>query len=308
MIRRLALLLSLSIAVGVAAGAPASLAVFTSARTSSATFGTATIAPPTSLAGTGGAQSTLSWIASTTAAATGYAVLRSATSGGGYGQVGTVTPVSATTTTDKPAAGTWFYVLRTYLGTWTSVVSNQAQVVVGAPTSSGLKHCTSSAPETTASGNNDGYELNPGNACAQDGVSATDAKSGTNSVNSCTDAGKDRHRWWGYSFGLPAAVTSIDGITLQAVVGLNNNGGTSVLCAQLSWDGGTTWTAAKSVALAGTGPTTYTMGGTADTWGHAWTPAQLGTASLQVRITDVSTQPDKDFRLDDLGLTAQYTP
>ena len=34
--------------------------------------------------------------------------------------------------------------------------------------------------------------------------------------------------------GLPGSVTSIDGIQLRATLKLNNNGGTSNICAQLS--------------------------------------------------------------------------
>ena len=110
-------------------------------------------------------------------------------------------------TTDNPSAGTWYYVLRTYFASWTSANSNQVSVVVTAgSTSTGAIQCTgaSNAAETTNAGDNNGYESLPGNACAVDGAVATDASTGTGSVNSCTANTVDKHRFWGYSFGLPA--------------------------------------------------------------------------------------------------------
>jgi hypothetical protein len=308
MSRRLAIVAALALVVGATAATPTSLAVFTSSRASTATFGTATIAPPTALSGTGGATATLHWTASTTGAATGYKVYRTATSGSGYAQVGTVTPVSAVTTTDGPANGTWYYVLQTYLGTWASVSSNEASVLVG-PAWTGWKGCTANAPETTGSGDNNGYETNPGNACALDGLVATDASSGRTANLACANTGQDRHKFWGYAFGLPGSVTAVNGITLDLVAGLNAFTGTNIICAQVSWDGGTTWSAYEQVSLVSATLTTYSLGGAADTWGHAgWTPGQLGTSTFRVRITDVSSVGSRAFNLDDVGASVTYTP
>jgi hypothetical protein len=309
--RLAALAAGLAVAVvlaGGAAAAPVTLARLTASASASASFSTGSLAAPTALGAAGGAAVSLAWTPSTSATATGYAVLRSATSGSGYAQVGTVTPVSAVAGTDSPGIGTWFYVLQTYRGAWTSGNSNQATAVVSASMSTGTVGCVSQAAETSGSGDNNGYEGNPTKLCAKDGQFATDAATGTNTVNSCTNAGKDRHRAWGYAFGLPGTVSTISGITLTAVLGMNNNGGTNVLCAQLSWDGGTTWTAAKSVALTGQALTTYTLGSASDTWGHAWTSAQLGSTLFRVRLTDVTTTSNKDFQLDFIGAAVQYTP
>ena len=103
-------------------------------------------------------------------------------------------------------------------------------------------------------------------------------------------------------------VTSVDGIALRADFGMNNNGGTTLLCAQLSWDGGTNWTAIKSITPTGSAETTYTFGGAADTWGHTWTGSQLSNANFRVRIIDASSQSNKDFRLDYLAVNVTYTP
>lgn len=290
------------------AATPVSLARFTASKTASASFQTLTIAPPTSLTGANGTKATLSWTPSVTSTATGYNVLRSATSGAGYAQVATVTPVSAATTTDSPGTGTWYYVLQTVLSGWSSASSNQATVVVN-PTVTGYRGCASNAAETTGSGDNNGYESAPANASAQDAAVAQDASSGTSTASTCTGTGKDRHRFWGYAFGLPGAVTSVNGIMLQVVAGENSTTGTTLLCAQLSGDGGSTWTAAKQVSITATALTTYTLGGTTDDWGHgAWSLAQLSTSPFRVRLTDSATVTNKTFRLDYLGAQVSYTP
>jgi hypothetical protein len=123
------------------------------------------------------------------------------------------------------------------------------------------------------------------------------------------DAGKDRHTFWGYAFGLPGTVTAVNGISLQAVVGENNNSGTTVLCAQLSGDAGVTWTSPQSITIVKTGLNTFTMGGSSSDWGHgAWSLAQLSATNFRVRVTDVATSSNKDFRLDYLGAQVTYVP
>jgi hypothetical protein len=310
MTRRLAVLAAVAVVAALAAPTPASLAFLTSNRTSPAAFTSGSLQPPTGVGGTAGSSVSLDWTASSSSNATGYHLLRSSTSGSGYAQVKNVTPVSATAATDAPGFGTWYYVLDTYLGGWTSAHSNEAEVMLSSQVSTPTVGCdpTKQAPETSSAGNNDGYESNPGDACAAGGGYAIDDRSGTDSVNDCSDPGKDRHRFWGYGFGLPGSVTSIDGITVTAIAGQSNNGGIASLCLQLSWDGGTTWSSPAQVLLSGTALATYTVGSSTDTWGHAWTPAQLTGTAFRIRVTDVATTPNKSFYLDSLGVTVTYTP
>ena len=54
----------------------------------------------------------------------------------------------------------------------------------------------------------------------------------------------------------------------------------------LSWDGGTTWTAEKTQTLTGT-EATYTLGGVADTWGRTWTPAETTNGNFVARVHDI---------------------
>ena len=305
--RRLVALAAAAAMVGLVGMVPASLARFTDTDSATAVFSTSRLQPPTGLAGAGGPTVTLTWTPSTSGWATGYEVFRSATSGSGYASIGTVTPVTATSTTDSPGVGTWYYVLRTRFHNWSSVRSNEATVVVGGvPTSTGLKGCANNLTDT--GGDNNGYQTNPGNACAQDGLVASDGNSGTNTSTLCSNTGKDRHRFWGYAFGMPASVSSVDGITVQARMGTSSATGTYGICVELSWDGGTTWTAARQVLFSTRVQTTYTIGGAADTWGRSWTAGNLGTGSFRVRITDVSSNTTRRFDLDYLGVSVNYTP
>ena len=288
------------------AAAPRSLARLSDAPDLTATFATGSIAPPTGLgASVAGSTVTLTWTPSVSSVVSGYDVLRSTTPGSGYSVVTSVTPRTATSTTNSPGNGTFSYVLRSTFQGWSSVPSNEATAAVGA-SSTGLKGCSSNAADTGGNGN--GYESNAANACAVDGSVATDANSGTSSSTSCTNAGKDRHRFWGYAFGLPGSVTSINGITVQADAGLNNNGGTSTLCVELSSDGGSTWTTPRQVTMNGAAVASYTLGGPTDPWGRTWTAANLAAGSFRVRVTDASSQPNKDYRLDGIRVSVSYTP
>jgi hypothetical protein len=287
-----------------------SLARLTGTATSTQAFTADTLAPPTALSATGGTAAALAWTITNDAYATGYQVNRATVSGGPYSQVATVTPRAATSTSDIPAAsGTYYYVLQSYFQNWVSVASNQASAVVTLlPITTGYQACTAASNAADTGGDNNGYELQPANACADDLAFATDANSGSSTTVNCTNAGKDRHRYWDFGLGLPAAVLVVSGIQVRADVGMNSTTGTNQLCIQLSWDAGTTWTTAKSVALAGTAISTYTFGATNDTWGRTWTGAQLSNANFRVRVIDVTNQTTKSFLLEYLAVQVTYTP
>jgi hypothetical protein len=295
--------------LSVAAGAPSTtLARLTDSATSTQSVTTDTLDPPTSLAATGGASIGLSWVATVDTYASGYEIWRSTVSGSGYGLVGTATPRSATSATDSPSAGTYYYVLRSYFQNWRSVNSNQASATVpGASTDTGQKPCVTTAADTGGNGN--GYETSTANLCADDSTFATDVGSGAvGHSTACANVANDRHRFQGFAFGLPASVTSVSGIEIRIDEALNNNGGTSNLCVELSWDGGTNWTAAKTIALSGAAEVTYLTGGVADAWGHSWNASQLSAANFRVRVTDATGQNNKDFKMDYLAARVVYVP
>jgi hypothetical protein len=294
--------------VGVAAAPLVTLARLTDSDSSTHSLSTDTLDPPTGLASTGGASIGLSWTATGDTYATGYEIRRSTTSGSGYSLTNTVTPRTATSTTDSPSAGTYYYVLRSYFQNWVSVDSNEASATVpGVSTDTGQKACVTTSADT--GGDGDGYETSPANMCANDSVFGTDTNTGTNTRSAaCGNAANDRHRFQGFAFGLPGSVSSVSGIEIRIDEALNNNGGTSNLCVELSWDGGTNWTAAKTVALSGAAEATYLFGGTADTWGHTWNASQLTTANFRVRVIDATTQSTKDYKMDYLAARVVYVP
>lgn len=271
---------------------------------------TDTLDPPTTLAATGGASAALTWTATVDSYASGYEIRRAALSGGPYSLITTVTPRTTVSATDSPGAnGTYYYVLRSAFQNWRSVNSNQAAATITlAATATGFKTCTTTSNAADTGGNNNGYESLPARGCVTDGSIATDADSGTNLSLVCTDTGKDRHRFWDFTLGVPATVSAVSGIQIRADVGLNNNSGTNQICAELSWDGGTTWTVARSIAVANVGIMTYTLGATNDTWGRTWLGSELANASFRVRLIDASDRTSKDFRLDGLAVQVTYTP
>jgi hypothetical protein len=285
------------------------LARFVDSATVTGRFATTQLEPPANLVATGGSSAVLEWTPTTTTWASGYDVLRSATSGSGYASVGSVSPASAASTTDSPGSGTWYYVLRSVLHNWSSARSNEASVVVGsASVTTPAAGCRSNAPVTVNAGDNDGYQTGAADACDLDGSYAVDASTGTDTSDSCTAAAKDRHDFWGYAFGLPATVGAIEGITVRPTAGMNNNGGTTRICVQLSGDAGASWTDPLSVVLSDQAMTTYAIGGAAETWGHAWTASELDPALFRLRVIDSSTHPRKDIRLDAILVEITYVP
>ncbi len=130
--RRVAMVLAATVLLAATRPVPPVLARMTDAETVAATLTTETLDPPTSLnaVATLGLVVTLTWTATVDIRATGYQVLRSTVSGGPYTVIGTVTPRTTTTYVDLPLIpGTYFYVVRTYFGPWTSVNSNQRSVL-----------------------------------------------------------------------------------------------------------------------------------------------------------------------------------
>jgi len=164
--------------------------------------------------------------------------------------------------------------------------------------------CTDQAAVTTASGDNDGFELSSANACADDGLLAQDVATGTNNTSSCGDAGKDRHDFVDFQSSISGGDT-IDGIE----VGLDLAGDTnSYVCAQLSWDGGNSWTAAKFTFSLTPSETTHWLGSSTDTWGRSWSGGDTSNGNLVVRLTSVAITPNQNIRLDAVAVRIHYTP
>jgi PKD repeat protein len=176
-----------------------------------------------------------------------------------------------------------------------------------ATTSTGFLSPSANAAQTSSAGDNNGYQTGPANAYANDASVATDTNSGTNSNTSCTNNGKDKHRYSNFSFNIPATA-AIRGIQVRLDARADATSGSPKICVQLSWDGGTTWTTAKSTTTLGTTEATYTLGGIADTWGRTWTPGNFSNANFRIRVIDVASNTSRDFFLDYVAVNVTYQP
>jgi hypothetical protein len=169
----------------------------------------------------------------------------------------------------------------------------------------GSSYNNPSANSADTGGDNDGYQTNPTYAYNYDGSFAVDTNSGSNTGTSCTGNDKDKHRFYNYNFSIPSGAT-INGIGVNLAAKVDSTTGSPKICVQLSWDGGTTWTATQSTANLTTSVALYSLGGVADTWGHAWTDTGFSNANFRVRVADVASNTSRDFSLDWVGVKVYY--
>ncbi len=173
------------------------------------------------------------------------------------------------------------------------------------PVSTGWRTPGSNAPVTTGSGDNNGFQTNPGSAYTSDNAYAVDTNSGTSTSSSVTSTGKDRHLFSNFGLGVPAGATVL-GIQVRLESRVDSTTGSPKMYIQLSTDGGATWTTAKATPTLSRSDRVYTLGGTTDLWGAAWTGAALSDANFRLRITNVATSTSRDFSLDQIVVDATY--
>lgn len=129
--RQAAVSLAGVVAAGVLVTAPSASFVSATAPVSS-TISSGTLDAPAGLAAACVALTnkvTLTWTASSSPLVSGYAILRSTTTGGPYSLIGTVSGRTTTTFTDTISTlATQYYVVQASRNTWTSPSSNQAGV------------------------------------------------------------------------------------------------------------------------------------------------------------------------------------
>jgi type II secretory pathway pseudopilin PulG len=169
----------------------------------------------------------------------------------------------------------------------------------------GFVNPTANAAQTTTAGDNDGYGSNPTRGYSDNNSFALDTNSGNGTGTSCTGTDKDKHRYYNYGLSVPSGAT-INGIEVRLDARVDATGGSPKLCVELSWDGGTTWTTAKSTNTLTTSEATYTLGGSADTWGHAWNTTQLSNSNFRLRVINVASDTNRDFSLDWAAVKVTY--
>ena len=79
------------------------------------------------------------------------------------------------------------------------------------------------------------------------------------------------------------------------------------MCVELSWDGGTTWTAAQTTPTLGSSEATFYLGTNTDSWGRTWSSTEFSNANFRVRTTNVSSNLKRDFFLDWVPVQVTYT-
>jgi hypothetical protein len=126
---------------------------------------------------------------------------------------------------------------------------------------------------------------------------ATDTNSGSGTSTSCTNSGKDRHRFYDFGMAVPAGA-AIAGIEVRLVARADSTSGSPRMCVQLSWNGGANWTAAKTTGTLGTALGSFTLGAPEDTWGRAWSAADLTNANFRLRVINIAGSTSRDFFLD----------
>ncbi|MBI2832311.1 MAG: hypothetical protein HYX79_08655 [Chloroflexi bacterium] len=172
-----------------------------------------------------------------------------------------------------------------------------------------------SADAAAAGGDGNGFQTTPENAYADGGGYAVDIASGTGNNGDPTAGQTDKHNFYNYGISIPTG-SAISGITVRADIAVDALTYNPYTAIRLSWDGGTSWTTVtvsppdKYQTLTATAETTYTFGGSSDTWGRAWTAEELSDANFQVQVINGDTQngsSPRNFSLDWLPVAVTFT-
>ena len=222
--------------------------------------------------------------------------------------------VSANTDTPTPELKGTFtldstkYSNSTYVPTGIGLDNNFKTNDVKYYKSSGISDTNFLSPTANAAesgGDNNGFQTNPTYAYSNDSSFAVDTNSGNNTNTGCDNTGKDRHQFYNYGFNIPVDVT-INGIEVRLDAKVDSTTGSPKMCVQLSWDGGTTWTSAKSTSTLSTGESTYLLGGSNDNWDRTWVNSNFTNANFRVRVINVASNNNRDFSLDWVSVKAYY--
>jgi hypothetical protein len=187
--------------------------------------------------------------------------------------------------------------------TFTPTITNTP----GTSTSTGYLSPSANAAVTTSSGDNNGYQTSPANAYTDNATFAVDTNSGSGTSTSYTSTQKDRHNFYNYNFSIPTGAI-IQGIQVRLDAKVDATSGSPKIYVQLSWDGGVNWTTALVTATLTKNEVTYTLGGTANTWGRTWSAADFSNANFRVRVIDVASNTSRDFSLDYIAVNVTYQP
>lgn len=169
--------------------------------------------------------------------------------------------------------------------------------------STGYVSPTSQA-SVSGAGDGNGFEITPAEAFGDGGDYARNM-----------DGPGDRHIFGGYNLVIPPGATIV-GIQTRLDWWLSTTQRNNSMNVELSWNGGTSWTSAKTESNESTSnANTRTLGGSSDTWGHTWSASDLSPSNFKVRVTSncsggsswESSCNNRDFYLDWIPVTVYYT-
>lgn len=163
-----------------------------------------------------------------------------------------------------------------------------------------------SANSVESGGDNDGFASNPTRAYSDNSSFAVDTNSGNGTGVNCAGADKDKHRFYNYDIDVPPGA-NLDGIEVRLDARVDNTNGAPRMCVQLSWDGGTTWTTAKTTTNLTTSEVSYTLGSANDTWGRSWTDSDFTNSNFRLRVINIASDTARDFSLDWAAVRISYT-
>ena len=175
-----------------------------------------------------------------------------------------------------------------------------------APVSTGALAPSAQAAVTVNAGDNNGFQSAPGNAFANDNLFAVDVDSGNNKNTSCTNTGKDKHQFYNFNVNVPSG--TVQGIEVKFGAFADSTSGTPKMCVEISWNGGTSWTAVKSTGTLTTSEAVYTLGSASDTWGRSWALGDFSNTNFRIRVTNVASNNARDFSLDYITVNVTYQP
>jgi hypothetical protein len=191
---------------------------------------------------------------------------------------------------------------------WAASSATVSITVADGPLNTGLRSPTANTPVTSSAGDRNGFETNRTNAYADDGLFALDANSGSSSSStSCTSSSKDKHLFYNYNLSVPSG-SVIRGIEVRLDGKVESTSGSPRFCVQLSWNGGSSWTTAKTTARLTTSEATYILGSASDLWGRSWTTSNFGNSSFRVRLISVASSTSRDFSLDWVAVRVTHQP
>lgn len=170
-------------------------------------------------------------------------------------------------------------------------------VLVGRAFAANTGFLNPSAQSVDTGGDNNGFEVNPTGAFANNSSFARNM-----------NGAADRHRYYNYGISVPAG-SFVNGIEVRLDWWLDSKSGTNSMSVELSWNGGSSWTTAKTNSSETTADTNNKILGSAtDDWGHNWTASELGGTNFRVRLRSNSSSSSRDFFLDWVAVKVNYTP